>query len=281
MKKPALAITGSTGHIGGAVTRELAGEGRALRLLCRNPQNAPTLDGAVAIRSFYANDDATRASLAGVDVLFMVSGSESPDRLDQHRAFIDAAAAAGVGHIVYTSFAGAAPDATFTLARDHWATEQHILGSGISYTFLRNSFYTDVFPEFVGEDGILRGPAADGRLAPVTRADVARVAAAVLKDPAAHTNTAYTLTGPEALNLTEVTQIISEVTGRTVTYHDETVEEAYESRRRWEAPPWLYDAWVSTYIAIAAGDFDHMTDDVRSVTGHEPESLRQHLQARH
>jgi NAD(P)H dehydrogenase (quinone) len=283
MNNPSLAITGSTGNLGGLVARQLASEGIALRLLARNPQNAPTLAGAVAVavQSSYSNDDATRASLAGVDVLFMVSGSESADRLDQHRAFIDAAASAGVGHIVYTSFAGAARDAIFTLARDHWATEQHILASGISHTFLRDNFYIDVLPELVGEDDVLRGPAGDGRLAAVTRADVARVAATVLKDPAAHANATYTLTGPEALTFTEVTQIISEVSGRSVTYHDETVEEAYASRRRWKAPQWQYDAWVSTYTAVAAGDFACVTDDVRTVTGNEPESLRQYLQTRH
>jgi NAD(P)H dehydrogenase (quinone) len=283
MNNPSLAITGSTGHLGGIVARQLASEGIALRLLSRNPQNAPSLAGAVAVavQSSYSNDDATRASLAGVDVLFMVSGSESADRLDQHRAFIDAAASAGVGHIVYTSFAGAARDAIFTLARDHWATEQHILASGISHTFLRDNTYIDVLPEFVGEDDVLRGPAGDGRLAAVTRADVARVAAAVLKDPAAHTDATYTLTGPEALTLTDVTQIISEVSGRSVTYHDETVEEAYASRRRWKAPQWQYDAWVSTYTAIAAGDLACVTEDVRTVTGTEPESLRQYLQTRY
>jgi NAD(P)H dehydrogenase (quinone) len=281
MNNPYLAITGSTGHLGGIVARQLASEGIALRLLSRNPQNAPTLAGAVAVRSSYSNDDATRASLAGVDVLFMVSGSESADRLDQHRAFIDAAASTGVGHIVYTSFAGAARDAIFTLARDHWATEQHILASGISHTFLRDNTYIDVLPEFVGEDDVLRAPAGDGRLAAVTRADVARVAATVLKDPAAHANATYTLTGPEALTFAEVTQIISEVSGRSVTYHDETVEEAYASRRRWKAPQWQYDAWVSTYTAIAAGDLACVTADVRTVTGNEPESLRQYLHRRH
>ena len=62
--------------------------------------------------------------------------AEAPDRLDHHRAFVDGAAAAGVGHVVYVSFFGAAPDATFTLARDHWATEQYIRGTGMAFTFL-------------------------------------------------------------------------------------------------------------------------------------------------
>ena len=92
----------------------------------------------------------------------MVSAAESADRLDQHRTFIDAAAEAGVRHIVYTSFLGAAPDATFTLARDHWVTEEHIRASGLAFTFLRDSFYLDFLPALAGEDGVIRGPAGDG-----------------------------------------------------------------------------------------------------------------------
>ena len=280
MTTQTLALTGSTGHLGGMIARGLSTRGVAMRLLARTPDRAPSLPGATVVASTYVNSDDVRAGLDGVDVLFMVSGAESADRLDQHRAFIDAAAAAGVSHIVYTSFNGASPDATFTLARDHWGTEQHIIARGLPYTFLRNSFYADILPELADEDGVIRGPAGDGRLAPVTRADVARVAAKVLTDPAAHRNATYTLTGPQAITLTEAADIISETTGRAVTYLDETIEEEYESRRRWDAPQWQYDAWVSTYTAIAAGEFAHVTDDVATVTGRDAQSLREHFRNR-
>lgn len=277
MSLPSLAVTGSTGHIGGLVARHLADAGTAQRLLARAPENAPPVPGAIAVRSSYENTDESRAALAGVDVLFMVSGSENEKRLTQHRAFVDAAAAAGVGHIVYLSFFGAAADATFTLARDHWATEQHIIDSGVSYTFLRDNFYTDFFSLMVGEDGVLRGPAARGRVASVTRADVARVAAVVLQRPGEHVDATYDLTGPEALTLAEIAGTITEVTGRTVTFHNETIEEAYASRRAWDAPQWQYDAWVSTYTAIAAGELVPVSGDVERITGTTPESLRDFL----
>jgi NAD(P)H dehydrogenase (quinone) len=277
MPIPSLAITGSSGYVGGSIARQLAGRGVPLRLLVRNPDTPPDLPGAVVVASAYADDDATRKALDGVDVQFMVSGAESADRLEQHRAFIDAAGATGVRHIVYTSFYGAAPDATFTLARDHWETEQHILRSGITHTFLRDNLYIDFLPSLVGEDGVLRGPAADGRVAAVTRADVARVAAVALQDPAAHANVTYDLTGPEALTMEEVARILTERSGRTVTFHDETLEEAYESRRRWPAPQWQYDAWVSTYTAIAAGELAAVADDVRRVTGRAAESFSDYL----
>ncbi|WP_337692373.1 NAD(P)H-binding protein [Nocardioides cynanchi] len=270
-------MTGATGAVGGLVARLLADRGIEQRLLVRDPARAPALDGAVTAVCEYADPDAARAALEGVTTLLMVSASESADRLDQHRAFVDAAAAAGVAHVVYTSFAGAAADCTFTLGRDHYATEQHLRASGMRHTFLRDNFYLDFLPLMVGEDGVIRGPAGRGRVAAVARADVARVAAAVLTDPGSHRDTTYTLTGPEALTLADAARTIHEVTGRDVTFHDETVEEAYASRRRWDAPPWQYDAWVSTYTAIRAGEVEDVFDDVQAVTGRRPVSLRELL----
>jgi len=110
-----------------------------------------------------------------------VSAGETPRRVQQHRGFIDAAAAAGVGHVVYTSFFGASPTATFTLARDHWYTEQHLQASGMEYTFLRDNLYADLFPVLAGEDGVLRGPAGQGRVAGVAQDDIAEVTAAILQ----------------------------------------------------------------------------------------------------
>src|SRR5580765_1005149 len=144
----------------------------------------------------------------------------------------------------------------------------------MQHTFLRDNFYLDFLPLMVGEDGVIRGPAGDGRLSAVARADIVAVAIEVLTDPPAHVGATYTLTGPEAFTLTEAAAVIAEQTGRVVSFHDETLEEAYESRRRWEAPDWQYDAWVSTYTAIKAGEVAAVTDDVRRVTGHPPQSLR-------
>jgi uncharacterized protein YbjT (DUF2867 family) len=214
------------------------------------------------------------SALDGVETLLMVSASETADRLEEHRSFVGAAAEAGVRHIVYTSFAGAAADCVFTLGRDHWATEEAIRATGMSFTFLRDNFYLDFLPLTVGDDGVIRGPAGEGRLAGVARADVGLVAVEVLAAPADHAGATYTLTGPEALTLAEVAAVISEETGRAVTFRDETVAEAYESRRSWEAPDWQYDAWVSTYTAIKAGEVATVTDDVRRVTGAAPTGLR-------
>lgn len=272
-----LAVTGSTGHLGALVARGLSEAGLTTRLLVRSPERAPRLPGATPILSDYSADRATEGSLAGVRTLFMVSASESQERVAQHLAFVDAAARAGVEHVVYTSFYGAAPEATFTLARDHWRTEQAIRGSGMGFTFLRDNLYLDFLPDMVGADGVIRGPAADGRVAAVTRADIARAAVAVLCDPAAHAGATYELTGPEALTMTQIAEILGAHAGRQVRFHAETIEEAYASRKAWHAPEWQNDAWVSTYTAIAAGELEPVTDAVPRLTGREATGLVEFL----
>jgi uncharacterized protein YbjT (DUF2867 family) len=284
-----IGVTGATGQVGGQVARALAADRIPQRLIVRDAGRAPRLPVASVAEIDGYGDSPTpratherpviRAALEWIDVLFMVSATESADRLAQHRTFIDAAADAGVRHIVYTSFLGAAPDATFTLARDHFATEEHIKASGMAWTFLRDSFYLDLLPAYAGADGVIRGPAGDGVVGAVARADVAGSAAAVLRQPAEHAGRTYELTGREALNLTDVARTITEVTGRAASYHAETVEEAYASRASYNAPDWEVDAWVSTYTAIANGELAKLTGDVRALTGREPLTLREVLEA--
>ena len=151
----------------------------------RDAARAPELPGAVPVVFSYADPVLAASTLAGVKTLFMVSAAEAEDRLQTaFRASWMPRPAAGVEHIVYTSFFGALRDCTFTLGRDHYATEERIKASGMDYTFLRDNFYLDFLPLLAGEDGVIRGPAGDGVMAAVTRGDVARCAAAVLRDPA-------------------------------------------------------------------------------------------------
>lgn len=271
-----IGITGATGFLGRHVAQSLAADGHQLRLIVRDPSRVDAAGSEVAQAS-YGDTEQARAALAGVDVLFMVSAAEAADRVAQHTGFVDAAAASGVRHIVYTSFLGAAPDATFTLARDHWATEQHIAASGMTWTFLRDSFYLDFLPLLAGEDGVIRGPAGQGRVAAVAREDVARSAAAVLASPDAHAGVIYDLTGREAYTLAEAAAITTRITGRDVSYLDETIEQAYESRAPYGAPDWQVDAWVSTYTAIAAGELATISDHVERLTGRPPLTLAEFL----
>jgi uncharacterized protein YbjT (DUF2867 family) len=180
--------------------------------------------------------------------------SRRPKRLQHQLTFIDAAVKAGVKRIVYVSFFGASPTATFTLARDHWATDQHLRSVGVALTILRDNLYADFTPHFIGTDGNIRGPAGDGRVAVVAQADMAEVAIAVLTGDGAYDGQTLNLTGPAALTMNEIASILSDHLGRAVAYIPETIEEAYASRAVYGAPPWQVDAWVSTYTAMAADE---------------------------
>ena len=274
-----IGVTGATGAIGGRVARRLAAvlpPGR-LRLVVRDAARAPDLDAEVRTCD-YADEERAVAALEGVDVLLMVSAAEARDRREQHRTFIRAAARAGVRHVVYTSLAGASADATFTLARDHHDAEAAIRESGLAFTFLRDNLYADLLPWFADRAGVIRGPAGEGRVAAVARADVADAAVAVLTAPEPHAGATYTLTGPEALTMSEVAARAGAALGRDLRFEDETVEEAYASRAAaYDAEPWQLDAWVSTYTAIADGSCAQVTDDVATLTGHPARTLEEAL----
>ena len=270
-----IAVTGSTGALGGRVARRLADRGLPQRLVVRDAARAPELPGTeVAVAAGYHDHAAMVAALRGAATLFLVSGRESATRTDEHRAAIAAAAEAGVGHVVYTSFLGAAPGATFTLARQHATTEDDLRASGMAWTILRDTMYLDFVPFFASADGVIAGPGGDGRVAYVARDDVADVAAAVLADPASHAGATYDVTGDERLTLAEAAAILSEETGREVTYVDETEEQAYASRAHFGAPEFEVEGWVSSYRAIAAGELDVVTDVVARLAGHPPRRLR-------
>lgn len=270
-----IAITGSTGQVGRRVAHQLAD--LSPTLIVRDAAKVSHIKGSPVMVTDYTEAANSVRALEGVDVLFMVSAAESKFRRVQHRTFIEAAAAAGVSHIVYTSFCGADPDAIFTLGRDHADAETAIRGSSMQFTLLRDNFYSDLLPYFADDSGVIRGPAQDGRVAAVARADVADVAAAILRYPAPHAGITYELTGPDALTLDEVAERASTVIGRTLRYAPETVDEAFASRAHYGAESWQLEAWVSTYTAIAAGMTERVTDHVERVSGHRARTIEEAL----
>jgi uncharacterized protein YbjT (DUF2867 family) len=269
--------TDAAGQVGRRVAARLASRGIKQRLVARDGAAAPSLPGTEVV-VLGGNDDGTglQHALAGVDTLFLVPVREDPSRVARHRTAVDAAMAAGVRRIVYLSFLGAAPTATFTLARDHYATEQYIRATGLEFTFLRGSAFMDVLRWIVGGDGVIRGPAGSGRFAPVCRDDVADVAAALLTS-AGHDEDIVDVTGPRTLSMYEVAEAFSRASGRTVTYVEESAEQARASRARYGAPDWQLDAWVSTYLQIARGELDVVSDAVPRLTGHPARTLSEFL----
>jgi NAD(P)H dehydrogenase (quinone) len=278
-----IAVTGATGAVGSRVAKLLRAGGVHPRLVVRDLARVEPVAGFEAVAMGprgYRDQTALTEALGGCDTLFLVSAREAADRVVEHAHAIRAAVDAGVTRIVYTSFLGADPDAVFTFGQDHYATEQLIRESGVAWTFLRDSFYLDFLPHMVGEDGVIRGPAGEGRCAWVARDDVAAAAAAVLQDgDGAHDGKMYDLTGPEAHTLSWAAEQLSAVTGREIRFRNETVQGAYESRAHIDAPDFEKDGWVTSYVAIGVGDMDVVSDAVESLTGTAPIGLEAWLAA--
>ena len=270
-----IAITGATGQLGRLVVRHLADLGAPMRLLVRDPARAPEIAGAEVVAAEYEHPLTFRAALDGVRTVFLVSAHEAADRMDLHRSIVATIADAGVERVVYTSFLGAAPQASFSFARDHALTERAIREAGLELTALRDGMYGEYAPLLV-QDGVIRGPAADGRVAWVAREDIARVAATVLTTDG-HEGQIYDVTGPEAITLAETAEVLAEVSGRPVRYEPETVEQARASRSY--AEDWEIDGWVGTYVGIATGELGVTSHSVELLTGRRPWTLRELLHA--
>ncbi|WP_072690853.1 NAD(P)H-binding protein [Rhodococcus marinonascens] len=277
-----IAVTGATGSIGGKVLERLGG-GAGIRLIGRNTQRLEPLaehfDSAFAVAT-YADETAMTAALDGVRLLFLVSGQVSATRREEHAAVIDAACAAGVDRIVYLSFLDAVPDCTFTFGRDHYFAEQHIRQSGLKFTFLQDSWYQSMIPMMVDDQGVIRGPAGDGRVSAVAPDDVADAVAAVLTTGNGdHDGATYRLTGPEAFTLADAAETMTTVTGRSVRFENETLDEAYASRAHHGAPDFEVAGWVTSYAAIAAGELSPVTGDVETLIGRPPQAFADYLES--
>ena len=278
MSDELIAVTGSTGEVGGRVARRLAERGLEQRLVVRDSSRAPELEGAeVKQASNYEARDEMETALRGARTLFLASGEEARNRVEQHKAAVDAAKAAGVERIVYLSFYGARPDSAFTFGRDHFHTEEHIKASGLSYAFSRDNIYLDFVPFFAGADGAIRGPGGNGRFAPVARDDIADVLVELLTNPD-RDGRAYEVAGDEAYTLAEAAERLGRAIGREITYVDETMEEAWASRRPSGEEDWVIEGWITTYVAIAKGELAEPTTTVKDLTGHDPQRLEELLE---
>lgn len=268
-----IGVTGVTGKLGGQVAKVLSQKGLKAVHIARSPERAIKYDNAEIRKASYENSEESRKALEGIKTLLMVSAKENPKRVEEHHDFIDAAKMAGVEHIVYISFYNNKKDATFTLSRDHYQTEKYIKEQGLKYTFLRDNFYIDFFLDLCFEYGEIRGPAGDGLVSAVARRDAADIVVAVMLNVQEYENKVLNLTGPRDLSMEDIVEVVGEKLGKEIFYINESVEEAYESRKVWEAEQWQYDSWVSTYTAIAKGEQSGVSLDIEKILNRPATSL--------
>jgi NAD(P)H dehydrogenase (quinone) len=217
-----IAITGATGQLGRLVVEKLKAQVGADNIIALVRSAAKAADLGVPTREAdYSQPDTLLVALAGVNTLLLISSNEVGQRVEQHRNVIEAAKRADVQRIVYTSVLHA-DTSSLSLAEEHRATEALLKESGLAYTLLRNSWYTE---NYLGSipgalaGGAFLGSAREGKISSATRADFAEAAVAALTSEE-HAGQTYELAGDESYTLAELAAEVSRQTGQTIPYRD-------------------------------------------------------------
>ena len=263
-----IAITGATGHLGQLTFTELLKTVPASQLVAivRNPVKAETLaqQGVSVRQAEYTDRAALTAALEGVEKLLLISSSEVGQRAVQHRNVIDAAKAAGVKFIAYTSLLHA-DRSPLGLAAEHIETERNLAASGIPYTLLRNGWYSENYlasaPAALAH-GVFIGSAGEGKIASATRADYAAAAAKVMSSEG-HAGKVYELAGDEAWTLSELAAALSKQSGKPVVYQNLSEADFAEALKGAGLPEAFANLLADSDIGAAKGG---LFDDSRTLS---------------
>jgi NAD(P)H dehydrogenase (quinone) len=268
-----VAVTGATGHFGQLVIEHLLERGTEpgeVVALVRDPAKAATLAGAgVQVRAFdYDQLDGLAGALTGVQSLLLVSGTAMGRRFAQHRAVVDAAKAAGVGRVLYTS-APRADESINPVAPEHKATEDYLADSGVPHVILRNGWYHENYLPTVNtaaESGEVLTAAGDGRVASASRSDLAEGAAVVLLSD--EVGRVYELTGDVAWSFDELAATIGGILGREVIAHKVSAVEEAAILREAGLDDGTIGFVTAVDAAIAAGELGDVNGELAALIGH-------------
>lgn len=277
-----LAITGGSGQLGRAVASELLTRAtpNSVRFGTRSPDTLAAFRSAGAHVSLADFDDpgSLRSLFEGCDVALIISGDAPNDkRIAQHAAAFQSAKSVGVRRIVYTSFANPVADSRFLVAPSHLESERMLHNLGLAFTILRNNCYAEnIMIEAARATGELVQPGSTGRVAYVSRADVARAAVAAMTG-SGHENKTYEITGPEALDHFEIADRLSRVWRRPILVRNISTEAYAGMLRGRGAPPFIVHLLVSLHDAIASGEYAKVSSDAKDIIGGPIESASDFL----
>ena len=253
-----IAITGATGQLGNLVIEQLLQLTAAQNIvaLVRNIDKAEHFKAqGIELREFdYDHPETLVPALSGIDKLLLISANEIGRRTPQHQAVIDAAKVAGVPYLAYTSLLRA-DTSPLGLAQEHRETEKLIQDSGITYTFLRNNWYSENYLAGVAhtiEIGTLFGAAQDGRISSASRIDYAEAAAKVLTSTG-HENKTYELGGSESFSLSDLATFIGQAVNKDIIYQNLSAEEYTQGLTQAGLPAGLVDVIVDADIQTIQG----------------------------
>ncbi|MFP8816341.1 SDR family oxidoreductase [Acinetobacter johnsonii] len=279
-----IAITGATGQLGNLVIEQLLQLTAAQNIvaLVRNIDKAEHFKvQGIEPREFdYDRPETLVPALLGIDKLLLISANEIGRRTPQHQAVIDAAKVAGVPYLAYTSLLRT-DTSPLGLAQEHRETEKLIQDSGITYTFLRNNWYSENYLAGVAhtiEIGTLFGAAQDGRISSASRIDYAEAAAKVLTSTG-HENKTYELAGSESFSLSDLATFIGQAVNKDIIYQNLSAEEYTQGLTQAGLPAGLVDVIVDADIQTIQGAMYSDSKDLEQLIGHKTTSIQDAIKA--
>lgn len=269
-------VTGATGNNGVELIKRLSVIGATFRAMIRRHGDHanPALQGVECVEADFDNPATVRRALEGIEQAFLVTNS-SERAEGRQLAFVEAARAAGLRHIVYLSQLHSAVASPVRFLRYHAVVENAISASGIAFTFLRPNLYMQGLLGFrspIVSQGRFFAPAGDARISVVDVRDIAEVAALALTQ-SGHEGKTYDITGPEALTHSEMASLLSKALGRPVAYVDAPEAAMRDILLGLGLPEWQAEGLIEDYAHYRRGEASTVSSTVRDLTGHQPHSF--------
>lgn len=266
-------VTGATGNLGGAALASLTAAEIDVRAGVTDPAGWSRAHQVEAVHLDLRDPTTFAAAVAGAGGLFLMRPPAISRVGSTLNPLVDAAVAAGVGHVVFVSVAGADTNRIVP----HHRVETHLRDVGVSHTILRPGFFAqnlgDAYRADIRGDDRLLLPAGDGRVAFVDVRDIGDVVAEVMSDPAAHAGRGHHLTGPQAVTLDQVADVLSRHLGRRINYEPATVA-GYARHLRRRGLPWPQVAVQTVlHVGLRRGDAAEVTDTLSTLLTHPPRTL--------